>query len=434
MSSPAEISLLAALTETDDIETLVKEGLPPECIPTEEIRPVVEWAINRYFESGRTHAPSREALVDVWGVALEDAKIDLPDESEQVDTISWAVDHLKSQYVHYTFQQWQRDAGMAMASAAPPDRLNALTEQMGTLFDIASGLQPRRQTEEFVSGFDQALADYNGRESAGLSKRGMTFEMPLIDNHTYGIHDGELAVLAAGPKTGKSFFLDALALRNAQQGRRAVLFTLENSVEMTVGRIICFALGIDGRAWQRGLLTDDEKQRMEWYREDELPKLKDRLHIISPQDSMRTPDQIYRQAQMLGADSLFVDQLTFVQHPNPRNKPRYEIVRDLMQGFKINISSGREQMPCMLAHQVNREGMKAAEKTGYLEMYMLAEGSDVERTADWVFGLYQSHLQREANQATLQVLAARREDLKSWDMDWRPASGHINAMREVEVR
>lgn len=434
MSSPAEIALLAALTVTDDLEVLVKEGLPQDCIPTEEIRPVVEWAIDRYFESGRTQAPSRGALEASWGQVLEDAKIALPDENEEVDTVYWAIDHLKSQFVHFSFQQWQRDAGMAMASAATPDRLDVLTKQMGSLFDVAQRLQPRRRTEEFSMGFDQAVADYYGREGAGLTTRGMTFGMPLIDSHTYGIHDGELAVVAAGPKTGKSFMLDIIAFRNATAGRIAALFTLENSVEMTTGRIICSAIGVDGRAWQRGLLTDEEKEKMEWYRNDELPKISDRLFIISPEESMRTPDQIYRQAQMLGADDLFVDQLTFVQHPEPRNKPRYEIVRDLMQGFKTNISTGRDQMPCMLAHQINREGMKAAEKTGYLEMYMLAEGADVERTADWVFGLYQSHLQREASQATLQVLAARREDLKSWDLDWRASSGIINAMREVQVR
>lgn len=88
-------------------------------------------------------------------------------------------------------------------------------------------------------------------------------------------------------------------------------------------------------------------------------------------------------------------------------------------------------MPCILAHQINREGVKAAEKTGKFEMYMLAEGAEVERASDWVFSLYQSNMQREVFQATFQILASRREDVKAWEMDWRTPQGIINAMREA---
>lgn len=432
--NPAESSLLIALTDTDSLEALVAEGLPLDCIPTEEIRPVVSWAIDRFFESGRVHAPSRAALVEVWGQVLEDASVKLPNENEEFDTIEWAIDHLKSQFIHFTFQQWQRDAGMSMASASPPERLEIVSTQLGGLFDTVQGLQPRHQTAEFADAYGQAIADYQGRVNTSLVTRGMTFGMPLVDQHTYGIHPGELAVLAAGPKTGKSYFLASVALKNAQQQRRVAFFTLENSVEMTVGRIICLALGIDSRKWQRGQCSDEEVERMLQFQYDELPKLKQNLFIISPDEGMRTPENIYRQAQVLGVDDLIVDQLTFVKHPNPKSKPRYEIVGDLMRSFKIQISTGRDQMPCLLAHQINREGIKAAEKTGHLEMYMLAEGSDVERTSDWVFGLYQSHLQREVGQATMQVLAARRENLTAWDLDWRASSGIINAMREVQVQ
>src|SRR5690606_40673143 len=87
----------------------------------------------------------------------------------------------------------------------------------------------------------------------------------------------------------------------------------------------------------------------------------------------------------------------------------------------------------LLAHQINREGVKAADKTGYLEMYMLAESSEVERTADWVFGLYRSHDERIAELAKLQVLAARREDITSWLMRYDPASGLIETHREIAL-
>ena len=78
----------------------------------------------------------------------------------------------------------------------------------------------------------------------------------------------------------------------------------------------------------------------------------------------------------------------------------------------------------ILAHQVNREGVKAAKKLGHLEMEHLAESSGIERAADWVLGLYQSQMDREARMTLLQILAARREDNEAWSLYWDlPESG-----------
>jgi len=140
-----------------------------------------------------------------------------------------------------------------------------------------------------------------------------------------------------------------------------------------------------------------------------------------------------RQAQMLGTDALFIDQLTFVEHHDPARKPRNEIIRDLMHDLKTLISTGKQPIPAMLAHQINRDGMASARKTGFLMMEHMAEGSEVERTADWAFGLYQSAEARIAGEALLQVLAARREDLNAWDLVWQPSNGMVAVIREVDI-
>jgi hypothetical protein len=85
-------------------------------------------------------------------------------------------------------------------------------------------------------------------------------------------------------------------------------------------------------------------------------------------------------------------------------------------------------LACLLAHQINREGVKKAEQNDSLEMWMMAESSEVERTADWVFGLYASKMEMIGGMAKLQILAARRETLKSWRITWRPG------VRESVVR
>jgi hypothetical protein len=146
-------------------------------------------------------------------------------------------------------------------------------------------------------------------------------------------------------------------------------------------------------------------------------------------------EAMVREAHIREADSLAIDQLTFIESAPVKGArpPRHEAVRDIMHELKVAISGGPRKLPCLLAHQVNREGMKAADKTGHLEMWMLAESSEVERTVDWAFGMYRSIDDRMTQSATLQTLAARREDVASWRMAYDPSIGLMRTIREITV-
>lgn len=429
MTSQAEDVLLVSLTDTDRIEELIRIGLDQEAIPTPLLRPVTAWAVERYFRSGMKTAPTRAALLETWGKQLANEGIELPSEDEDTDPTEWAVDTLKSNYVHFKYQEFQKASAIAVAEADTPDRVRVLSEQANELFTLSTRMQPKHMQMDGHLGFQAALSSYRIREEEGHQVRGMTFGLDMVDRHTYGIHPGELAIIAAGPKTGKSFFLDRVALHEARQGRRTVLYTLENSVEMTYNRIVCLACHVDARAWARGTCEPEEVERVEAFLADEAPALKEHLQVITPGEAERTMGAMVRQAQMFGADSILVDQLTFVEPPDPR-KARHEQLRDIMHEAKLLLTTGAKPMPMLLAHQINREGVKLAAKSGFLEMHMLAEGSEVERTADWVFGLYQSPQERKLLQSTLQVLAARREDLNAWQLSWAVQQGFIGVIGE----
>lgn len=436
MSSLAEDILFLSLTDTDSLETLVTIGLDSDAIPTEPMRPVVEWAIERFFESGRTRAPSRQALLDTWGTVIDDARVELMPEDEDFDTIEWAIEYLKSQYIHWQFQQWLKSSGTAMATAEVHERLPLVSAVTDELFDLVMKMQPRHMRVEITDGLQRALHDYQARVVEGHVTRGITFGTGMLelDQHTYGIHPGEVAVVAAGPKTGKSFMLDRVAKEcwwTAKQD--TVLFTLENSVKMTVDRIACIHLGIDSRRWQRGECLPEEVARVEEFIHETLPNHEAKLHVIMPEPGKRSMAAMVREAQMLDAQALFIDQLTFVEHPDPGRKGRPEIIRDLMHSLKTLVSTGNQPIPVMIAHQINRDGMASARKTGYLLMDHMAEGSEVERTADWVFGLYQSADDRIAGEALFQVLAARREDTNNWKLIWQPGGGNVAVIGETEI-
>ena len=428
----AEESVLVALTDTEGIETLVTEGLLLEHVPTEELRPLVDWAMKWYFVSGRVQAPSREAMLEEWGKYIADNGIELPEEDVEIDTPLWAVEMLKANYVQTVASKFQFDMAREMMSADPQDRVRIFAEFADQIGGLSLSLVPKRISVEVREGLAESLSRYEERATnPGL--RGMLLGLPPIDEHLSGIRPGELAVVAAGAKTGKSIACMYVAKKEMERGRCTSLFTLEMSVDETYDRMACFSLGLDHTKYLRGELTPEEVSRVRDYVEETLKSsTHGTLHVIKPEPGQRTPEAMLRMARMRETESLIIDQLTFMEHPSEGKKKRDEVIRDKMHDLKNGLTTGRNEMSCLLAHQINREGVKLASKTGFLSMEYMADGSEVERTVDLAFGLYQSTTERTAQMMKFQMLAARRLAPKNWYLGWRIGKGSIKVLRELE--
>jgi len=155
--------------------------------------------------------------------------------------------------------------------------------------------------------------------------------------------------------------------------------------------------------------------------------------VLKPDLGQRSFPYMVREAQLRGADTLLIDQLTHVEVGQgiQDRRPRTEKIGEALHQLKAMISTGRHHMPCLLTHQINREGIKAADKTGRLEMAHMAESAEIERTADFVLGLYQSRDELGLRQAKLQTLGARRVPSKNWQIDWRPEVGYVKYLNEA---
>lgn len=429
MSALGERTLIQHLVDRESLDTLAREGLPLACIPTEELRRVYVFCVDYFHHSGRTKAPSIGVVRAEYGDLLDDHEIDLSVEPD--DSVEWAIDDLKGTFAHKEVASFNKRLATAMAEAETSERIEVVDAFASELVGLSMDLENHESKVDAREGLVERMQAYEARASDRDAVYGMRFGLPQIDAYTRGIHPGELAVLAAGPKTGKSYFLDLVALREWQAGRTAVLYTLENSVEMTLDRIACLATGVESRAWQHGECSEEQVTLVRGWVEEvqgsDIP-----LHVIQPPPGARTVETMVRQAQLLDADTLILDQLTFIE-PEDERAPRHLQIREITHTLKSLVSTGRGRMPCLLAHQVNREGVKAADKVGHLEMYHLAEGSEVERTADWVFGLYRSETERAALQAKFQTLAARREDTRHFQLTWSIDTGFVNVRSEIQL-
>lgn len=430
-TSHAEDVVYSSLTDVTALEMIVKIGLPEDCVPTQSMRPVVEWAIQYFDKTGMTQAPSKQALLETWGEAIEQAEVEIQEADVQLDDVSWAIGVLKARRADYLFQTWTKEAVASMATASSVEKLDTFGREVGKLAEIFLGLRDKTQEVEGIEGFQRSFANYLRRAETSQQHRGLALGIPEIDQYTYGIHEGEVCVLAAGPKTGKSVTAAYVLLKEWKARRRATYYTLENSVEMTYDRLVCIHLHIDHDRYRRGECTEDEVVRVQTFLADYGDELKEYIRVVQPDRKERTVEWITRHARAVGTQSLLIDQLTFME-PTDRRLSGPSAVKEIMHDLKDSVG-GNMAMPCLLLHQINREGMREAKKNGWLELYMLAEGSEVERTADWVFGLYAGPDERAAGMVKWQTMATRRgSENKNWRIGvWRPYLNQVDALEEI---
>jgi replicative DNA helicase len=424
----AEVALVQHLSDDKSMAYLVREGLDGELIATETLREIVGFALAYFAQTGYRTAPTVAVLRDTWGDQLDHHEIDLDDEPE--GSIEWAIEELKNSYVFAQASGWAKDFIIGVTNAEHGRRPDALAEHAEKLLRISNDLDSRVYRSAAATGVEAALRLYEDR--AGSSEiRGLRMGFDVIDAHIMGIHPSELAILAAGPKTGKSFALAYMALTEWQHGRNVMLFTLENSIQMTWDRIACMATGSSYRDWQAGQSSEADIMRVrQWL---EALRERDNIFIVAqPPPGRRSFDAMIGEARVHRVDSVLIDQLTFVEMPDPR-KAKTERIGDALHRLKAQISSGHDPLSCVVAHQINREGVKAADKVGHLEMYHLADSAEIERTADFVFGVYANREDKHVDRAKFQILAARRTELKNWHMTWNINLGTYRARSEFLI-
>lgn len=431
-TSRSEDTLYSSLTDVDALEQIFQIGLNLKAIPTPPMRDVVQWALDYFERSGQAKAPSREALMETWKEVIEDAEVTIADVDVQQDEVTWAIDALHAHYALYEFQVWQKESAAAIHESSTTDRLTVMENEVHRLNELLLSLRDKTEEVEGIDGFQRSVADYHRRAETAQTHQGMAFGIDEIDEYTYGIHEGELAVLAAGPKTGKSVTVAYVLLQEWKRRRKTTYYTLENSVKMTYDRLVCMHLGVDHDRYRRGLCTEEEVATVQMFldNEDLMAELKDHIRVIQPGKGKRTVQWITRHARSINTQSLLIDQLTFME-PSHRSLRGPDLIKDVMHDLKDAIG-GRSPMSCLLAHQINREGLRAAAKDGLLEMWMLAEGSEVERTADWVFSLYASEDEKRAQMIKWQTLATRRGSRNaSWRVAWRPWLNQVAVLDEI---
>lgn len=428
MSALGEKSLMLLLTDTVSVEAMVRQGFNVKVVPTVPFREVVTWTLAYYQQSDA--APTPDVLRERFGPDMfSDRQIDLDEPVEE--TIEWAMDDLTGTWIQQQVGLFVRKLATEIGSVPPESRLEKAGELSSEFSSMVLDLQPRTTHMDIRESGQTLLAEYEmAANTEGV--RGMNLGITMIDNHLGGIWDGELVTVAGPPGSGKSFFADYVAHHEWQRGRNTTIFTLENSILMTQMRIACQALKFDIEDLQSGNLAPHEFTQLQEWCNDTLLKSDTPLNIISPDMVNRSPQALVQAALAFETESLIIDQLTHIEAVDPMaREQRNQQVATIVRTLGALINTGRHRLPCLLLHQVNREGVRYAESTGRVHMNHMAESSEIERSSTVVAALYQSNEHRRMGQMSLQMLKQRRVKSKAWLLDWEPWAGLVHYDSEL---
>jgi replicative DNA helicase len=428
MSALGERTLVLLLTDTESLETMVKHGVNPVIVPTPFFRDVLAWSMSHYQATQK--APTADVLRERFGAdPFTDLQIDLDDDVEE--TIEWAIGDLEGTWIQQQGGLFTRKMALTLANEAPENRRDALGELASELSAMVLSIQPKTTRMDIRESGPDLLAEYEmAATSDGI--RGMRMGIPEIDNHLGGIWPGEMVILGGPAGTGKSFFADLVAHNEWSRGANTSLFTLENSILMTQMRIACCALHLSIEDLQTGNLGQDEEARLREWCNDVLRVSDTPLNIITPDMVNRSPQALVSQARAYETESLIVDQLTHIAPVDPMARdPRNTEVAKILRTFGDLINSGRERLPCLMLHQINREGIKEAANSGRLKMTHFAESSEIERIASVAASLYQSDEEKALGHMEFQMLKQRRVRSKSWVLRWQPWVGLVQTQQEI---
>ena len=216
-------------------------------------------------------------------------------------------------------------------------------------------------------------------------------------------------------------------------GYTPLIMTLEQSIDEIEDRVDALYSGVSYERLQAGALRIDESETLitaarNW------PNW-GRFTWRRPQRGERTVSNIVTRCRQLGADYLLIDQLSHMDGDQDYRGDRALTAKhgDLISDLKDSIAQkSAGAIPCVLAVQLNRETMRTSgQQTGGGRggLHNFAHSSMIEQTVDLALGLWRSKEARANNSMMIDIMGARRCDLKSWVLGW-----HLSERTEITVR
>lgn len=360
----------------------------------------LQWSIDYYENSGFRQVPTEKAMKH------EFTSLDIVEPEE---SIVWLCSEVKNRYLANNIRQILLD----VADIVVDDPKKALLSLQEKTWKISSNTEDRTHSSNMLSSIADRALRLEERRLARESNEitGVRIGYDEIDMFTGGLRPGELATVAGFAKAGKTW-VGVNAAAKAMIAKQKVMFvTLELSIEEIEDRIDAVLSGVSYARQQSGALSKKELSLLTSSQEG----LKDMGDILIEQPPLgrRNVQNIVQKAREFDADVLIIDQMSHMEGADGRSADELRVYRTIVSDLKREISRREEkQIPTILLAQMNRESQ--GRRHGRGDLSTLAGTSELERTADIVYGVSKSRQEAINSVSTVEILGSRRTDLKSW--------------------
>ena len=257
----------------------------------------------------------------------------------------------------------------------------SLTKDMGTDYF----LDPRARL--------LAIKSSNGQNSTGW---------PTLDKRLFGgMNRGELNIFAGGSGSGKSLFMQNIAINWVTQGLNGVFLTLELSEGLCAMRMDSMVANCSTKEVFKDLDTVEMKVKMVGKKSGAL-----RIKYMPAQSNVNQIRSYLKELQVqtgLKIDFIMVDYLDLVMPVSAKVSPNDLFVKDKYVSEELRNLSKELNILMITASQLNRGAVEEIE----FDHSHIAGGLSKINTADNVFGIFTSRAMRERGRYQLQLMKTR---------------------------
>lgn len=257
----------------------------------------------------------------------------------------------------------------------------SLTKDMGTDYF----LDPRARL--------MAIKSNNGQVSTGW---------PTLDKRLFGgMNRGELNIFAGGSGSGKSLFMQNIAINWVTQGLNGVYLSLELSEGLCAMRMDSMVANVSTKEVFKDLDTVEMKVKMTGKKSGVL-----QIKYMPAQSNVNQIRSYLKELQIqtgMRLDFIMVDYLDLVMPVSAKVSPNDLFVKDKYVSEELRNLARELNILMITASQLNRGAVEEIE----FDHSHIAGGLSKINTADNVFGIFTSRAMRERGRYQLQLMKTR---------------------------
>ena len=328
--------------------------------------------------------PMLEQVKGVAGIEIADVKDKLTTEHK-----NWFMDN---------FEQFCRHKALEAAILASADKLE--NKEYGTVEGIIKAATEIGLAKDFgtnywddPAGRIQRIKDSRGQNSTGWK---------TMDTILYGgFNPGELNIFAGGSGSGKSLFMQNLALNWSLQGKNVVYISLELSEELCAMRLDAMLTGMSTKDVMKN--SSDVELRVKM-----ASKKAGRLQVIQMKNGSTINDikaylREYQIQHNLHVDALLVDYLDLMMPITVKVNPSDQFIKDKFVSEELRNLATELGILFVTASQLNRSAVDEIE----FDHSHIAGGISKINTADNLIGIFSSRAMRERGRVQIQFMKTR---------------------------